>query len=453
MNFDFDLFVIGAGSGGVRASRVAAQLGAKVAVAEDHYLGGTCVNVGCVPKKLFVYASEYSKAVKDAQGFGWQTQDVQFDWASLRDNKTKEITRLNGVYDTLLRGAGVTVLSGHATIEGPQQVSVGGRSYRAKTILIASGGWPRQPDFPGAQFTFNSNDVFSLESLPRRILVQGGGYIAVEFAGIFNGLGCATELVYRGELFLRGFDREVREFVAKEVRNSGVEVSFDTDIAAIEKCADGSLQVTLTSGATRIVDGVFTAIGRDPKIAGLGLENTAVTLDAKGFIAVDDHFRTQQASIFALGDVVGRMPLTPVALAEGMALARYLFAGEPIALDYSNIATAVFCQPNIATLGITEDQAKERGMAFEVFTSEFRPLKNTVSGSTQRTLMKLLVDIPSQRVVGIHMVGPDAGEIIQGLAVAVKAGATKADFDATIGVHPTAAEEFVTMRQPTRRYP
>ncbi len=450
MAYDYDLFVIGAGSGGVRASRVASQLGARVAVAEDRYLGGTCVNVGCVPKKLFVYASEYSKAYKDAQNFGWSQAHPEFNWHTLRDNKTAEIERLNGIYGSILENAGVELINGHASILDPHTIQVGDKTFTSQYILIAVGGWPRKPSFKGAEYTINSNDIFSLEKFPKRILVQGGGYIAVEFAGIFQGLGVETELIYRGPLFLRGFDEEIREFVAKEVEKSGVKLSFHADIEGIEKNPDGSLKVLLNTMEEREVDAVFTAVGRDPKTDGLGLQNTNVQFKSNGAIEVDKNFRTAEKSIFALGDVIGRMALTPVALAEGMALARYLFDKEDVDLDYANIATAVFCQPNIATVGLSEHEASTRGRPFSVYTSEFKPLKNTISGSDQRCLMKLLVDKESDKVIGAQMVGPEAGEIIQGLAIAIKAGATKDDFDSTIGVHPTSAEEFVTMREAVR---
>ncbi len=450
MKYDYDLFVIGAGSGGVRASRIASQLGARVAVAEDRYLGGTCVNVGCVPKKLFVYASEFSKSVKEAEGFGWTASKPEFDWATLRDNKTTEISRLNGIYGSILDNAGVELINGRASIVDPHTVVVAGRQYTTKNILITVGGWPRKPSFPGGENTTDSNEVFSMERFPSRVMVQGGGYIAVEFAGIFNGLGAETELVYRGPLFLRGFDKEVQQFVATEVGRSGVKLSFDTDIDSIERLSDGSLSVELNTGETRIVDMVFAAVGREPKTEGLGLENTAVTFGPGGEIEVNNEFQTGEPSVYALGDVVGRKTLTPVALAEGTALAKHLFADEPVELDYQNIATAVFCQPNIATVGLTEEEIQFSMAPYAVYTSEFRPLKNTISGSEQRTLMKLIVDKTDDKVVGAHMVGPDAGEIIQGVAVAIKAGATKRHFDATVGIHPTSAEEFVTMRESVR---
>ncbi len=450
MDYDYDLFVIGAGSGGVRAARIASQLGARVAIAEDRYLGGTCVNVGCVPKKLFVYGSEYSHAFNDAKGFGWTPGGAAFDWPTLRDNTSAEIERLNGVYRAILAKAGVVLIEGRASVAAAHRVQVAGRAYTAKYILLAVGGWPCQPQFAGAEHTIDSNEVFHLDRFPQRVLVQGGGYIAVEFAGIFAGLGSDTELVYRGPLFLRGFDEEIRRFVAREVIRSGVEVNFNTDIEKIDKRADGSLDVRLNCGEIRHVDAVFSALGRVPKTADLGLENTRVTLTADGAVEVDENFQTAEPGIYAVGDVVGRKALTPVALAEGMALARHLFAGEAVDLSYDNIATAVFCQPTIATLGLGEEEVAASGRAYAVYSSEFRSLKSTLTGSAQRILMKLIVDRASDRILGVHMAGPEAGEIVQGLAVAVKAGATKRDFDATIGIHPTVAEEFVTMREAVR---
>ncbi|MDO6421334.1 glutathione-disulfide reductase [Saccharophagus degradans] len=448
MTFDYDFFVIGAGSGGVRASRIAAGLGAKVAVAEDTFMGGTCVNVGCVPKKLFVYASEFAEHFEAAKGFGWQQVDSSFDWPTLRDNKTKEIERLNGIYERMLGGANVEVIHGRATLLGNNKVSVGDKVVTAKHILIATGGTPKWPTFEGAEHCITSDQIFYLDTLPKRVLVQGGGYIAVEFAGILNGLGCATELAYRGPLFLRGFDSEVREFVATQMAEKGVQLSFNTDIESIAKNDDGSLTVKLNNGDVREVDAVLSAIGREPRINGLGLENTQVKTAKNGFIEVDNNFLTADPSIYAVGDVVGRMPLTPVALAEGMALARYLFDKKPIELNYSNIPTAVFCQPNIATVGLTQQQAEEQFGEVLVFKSDFKALKHTLSGLAERTLMKLIVDKNSNKVVGCHMVGPDAAEIMQGIAIAIVAGATKQDFDNTIGIHPSAAEEFVTMRSP-----
>lgn len=448
--YDFDLFVIGAGSGGVRASRMAAGFGAKVAVAEDTFLGGTCVNVGCVPKKLFVYGSHVAEEVHGAAGYGWRIPSAEFDWPTLRDNKTREIQRLNGIYRNMLINAGVTLLDGRATIVDPHTVAVNGQQYSAERILVATGGWPKIPDIPGAEHMISSNEAFYLDTFPQRVVVLGGGYIAVEFAGIFNGLGADTELVYRGPLFLRGFDQEVREFTAKEVAQKGVKLSFNTNIERIDKLASGEFKVQLTDGSERVVDCVMAATGRAPKTAGLGLENTAVKFNQDGSLVVNDDYQTDEPSIYAIGDVIGGLELTPVALAEGMALAKTLYNNEPTRVDYDNIATAVFCQPGIATVGVTEEQAVERGLRLRIYTSSFRPMKYTLSGLPERTFMKLIVDDASDRVIGCHMVGPDAGEIIQGLAVAIKAGATKTDFDNTIGIHPTAAEEFVTMRTVTR---
>lgn len=448
MSYDYDLFVIGAGSGGVRASRIASQLGAKVAVAEDLYLGGTCVNVGCVPKKLFVYASEFGKAFKSAEGFGWSKAKHDFHWPTLRDGKTAEIERLNSVYGNILSGAGVETITGRAVVVDPNTVQVGDATYTAERILVATGGWPRKPSFPGAEHTFTSNEVFYLDELPASVIVQGGGYIAVEFAGIFHGLGCKTELMYRGPMFLRGFDQEVREFLAEQMSEAGITLSFDTDITDITKLPSNKLSVNLNTGEAREVDGVFTAIGRVPKSADLGLEQTKVKMAKNGAIEVDQNFQTSEPSIYAIGDVVGRMELTPVALAEGMALARHLYDGQAINLDYQNIATAVFSQPNIGTIGYSEEAAIAAGHQCKIFKSNFKAMKNTLSGSSERTFMKLVVDAETDKILGAHMVGADAGEIMQGLAIAIKAGATKSDFDATIGIHPTSAEEFVTMRTP-----
>ena len=448
--FDYDLFVIGAGSGGVRASRIAAGLGARVAVAEDRYMGGTCVNVGCVPKKLYVYASQFSENYKDAEGFGWGAASPDFDWATLRDNKKAEISRLNGIYDTMLGGAGVTVYNDRARITGPHSVVVGSETVSAERVLIATGGWPSIPEFPGSEHAISSNEVFDLETFPKRVLVVGGGYIAVEFAGIFAGLGAQTTQLYRRDLFLRGFDTEVREFVATEIRKKNVDLRFNSNVESIDKLADGSLRATLVGGGTIDADAILYATGRKPNIEGLGLETVNVELNSAGSIAVNDTFQTSEPSIYALGDVIGRMELTPVALAEGMTLARHLYNNQPCVMDYDAIPTAVFCQPNIGTVGPSEEQARETYGDIAVFTSSFRPLKNTISGSEERTMMKLIVDKASDRVVAAHMVGPEAGEIVQGIAIAIKAGATKAVFDSTIGVHPTAAEEFVTLREPTR---
>ncbi|MEN0107788.1 MAG: glutathione-disulfide reductase [Pseudomonas sp.] len=450
MTYDFDLFVIGAGSGGVRAARFAAGFGARVAVAESRYLGGTCVNVGCVPKKLLVYGAHFADEFEQASGFGWTLEGKpDFDWATLISNKNREIQRLNGIYRNLLVNSGVTLLEAHAKIVDAHHVEVDGKTFSTEHILVATGGWPQIPEIPGHEHAINSNQAFFLNELPKRVLVVGGGYIAVEFASIFNGLGADTTLLYRGELFLRGFDGAVRRHLKDELSKSGINLQFNADIARIDKQADGSLHATLKDGRVLEADCVFYATGRRPMLDNLGLENTKVQLDDRGFIEVDDQFQTHEPSILALGDVIGRVQLTPVALAEGMAVARRLFKPEQYRpVDYQHIPTAVFSLPNIGTVGLTEEQARDAGHKVLVFQSEFKPMKLTLTSSQERTLMKLVVDADSDKVLGCHMVGPDAGEIVQGLAVALKAGATKRIFDDTLGVHPTAAEEFVTMRTP-----
>ncbi len=449
MTYDFDLFVIGAGSGGVRAARFAAGYGARVAVAESRYLGGTCVNVGCVPKKLLVYGAHFADEFEQAQGFGWTVGESSFDWPTLIANKNREIERLNGIYRSLLINSGVTLLEGHARIVDEHSVELAGKRYSAKHILIATGGWPQIPQIPGHEHATDSNQAFFLPQLPKRVLVVGGGYIAVEFASIFNGLGAETTLLYRGDLFLRGFDKAVRLHLQDELNKRGLSLQFNSDIARIDKQADGSLQATLKDGRMLHADCIFYATGRRPMLDNLGLENTQVALDERGFIQVDEQYQTSSPSILAIGDVIGRVQLTPVALAEGMAVARRLFKPDEYRkVDYRMIPTAVFSLPNIGTVGLSEEQAREEGYNVKVYESRFRPMKLALTEAQERTLMKLVVDADSDRVLGCHMVGPDAGEIVQGLAVALKAGATKQIFDETIGVHPTAAEEFVTMRTP-----
>ncbi|HBP46595.1 glutathione-disulfide reductase [Pseudomonas sp. FSL R10-0056] len=452
MAYEFDLFVIGAGSGGVRAARFAAGFGAKVAVAESRYLGGTCVNVGCVPKKLLVYGAHFAEDFEQASGFGWSLGEADFDWATLIANKDREINRLNGIYRNLLVNSGVTLIEGHAKITGPNEVEINGQRHTAKHILIATGGWPQIPDIPGHEHAISSNEAFFLKELPKRVLVVGGGYIAVEFAGIFHGLGAKTSLLYRGEMFLRGFDGAVRKHLHEELIKRGMDVQFNADIERIDKQADGSLKATLKDGRELIADCVFYATGRRPMLDNLGLENTGVKLDKRGFVEVDDLYQSAEPSILAIGDVIGRVQLTPVALAEGMAVARRLFKPEQYRpVDYQMIPTAVFSLPNIGTVGLSEEQAIEAGHKVQIFESSFRPMKLTLTECQERTLMKLVVDADTDKVLGCHMVGPEAGEIVQGLAIALKAGATKQHFDETIGVHPTAAEEFVTMRTPVKR--
>lgn len=450
MSYDFDLFVIGAGSGGVRAARFAASFGARVAVAESRYLGGTCVNVGCVPKKLMVYAAHYQDEFKLSRSFGWDVEAKSFDWNTLITNKNTEIERLNGIYEKLLVNSGVHLLNGHAKIVDAHTVDVDGQQYSAKHILVAVGGWPQVPDIPGREYATDSNQVFFLKEQPKRVLVIGGGYIAVEFASVFHGLGSQTQLAYRGDLFLRGFDHDVREHLYQELLKKDMTLRFNCDVQRIDKQEDNSLLITFNDGQTSEVDCIFYATGRRPMLDNLGLENVNIKLNKDGFIAVDEQYQTSESSILAIGDVTGRVQLTPVALAEGMAVARRLFRQEDYRpVDYDLIPTAVFSLPNIATVGLSEEQARADGYTVQTFKSSFRPMKLSLSDQQERIFMKLIVDQATDRVLGCHMVGPDAGELMQGIAVALKAGATKRVFDDTIGIHPTAAEEFVTMRTPS----
>jgi len=446
-HYDYDLFVIGAGSGGVRASRMSAALGARVAVAEDRFLGGTCVNIGCVPKKLMVYASHFREDFEDARGFGWTVGEGRFDWPTLIANKDVEIRRLNGVYERMLKNAGVTIVEGRARVVGPHEVEVAGRRISARHILVATGGKPRRTDeFVGHEHCVVSDDLFHLDRQPERVLIAGGGYIAVEFAGIFNGLGSEVTQLYRDSLFLRGFDEDLRLFLAEEMPKKGIDLRFKTVIRAVEK-RGGRYHVAMSDDTTGEYDAVVLAIGRDPNTAGLGLEEAGVELTARGAVKVDEHYRSSVPSILAIGDVTDRVQLTPVALAEGMVVARDLFGGRQTRLDYDNIPSAVFSQPPLATVGLTEVDARLHHGEIDVYRTSFRPMKHTLSGRDERTMMKLVVERASQKVIGVHMGGMDAAEIVQGIAIAVKAGATKQVFDATIGIHPTAAEEFVTMRE------
>jgi glutathione reductase (NADPH) len=445
-HYDFDLFTIGAGSGGVRASRLAAALGARVAIAEERYLGGTCVNVGCIPKKLLVYASEFADDFEDAEGFGWTVGERRSDWPELVARKDREIERLNGVYRRLLEAAGARIIEGHAVVVDAHTVAIGGRSYTAQTLLVATGGWPWKPAIPGVENTITSNEAFHLETLPRRVLIGGGGYIAVEFAGIFKGLGAEVIQAYRGPLFLRGFDDDLRTALAAEMRKRGIDLRFDVSIEAIER-RDGSLRARLTEGQDVEADQVMIATGRIPNTRGIGLEDVGVKLDRVGAIRVDPLSRSSVPSIYAIGDCTNRMNLTPVAIAEAHAFVETVFRQNPKPMDYRGVPTTVFSQPNLGTVGLTEAEARERFTTIDVYRSTFRPLKHTLSGRDEQTLMKLVVDRATDRVLGCHMIGPDAGEIIQGLAVALRCNATKAQFDATVGIHPTAAEEFVTMRE------
>jgi len=444
--YDFDLFTLGAGSGGVRASRLAAAAGARVAVAEERYLGGTCVNAGCIPKKLLVYASEFADDFADAAGFGWTVGDRRLDWDTLLARKDHEIERLNGVYRRLLEGAGVSVLEGHATLVDTHTVALGGRRYSAETILVATGGWPAKPPIAGAEHAITSNEAFHLERLPRRVLISGGGYIAVEFAGIFHGLGAEVIQVHRGPLFLRGFDDDLRATLAAEMAKRGIVLRFSTTIARIERRGE-RLRAELSDGSRVEADAVMCAIGRTPNTRGIGLEAAGLEIDSAGAIRVDPFSRSSLPSIYAIGDCTNRLNLTPVALGEAHAFVETVFRDRPTAMDYRDVPTAVFSQPTLGTVGLTEGEARRRFGAVDVYRSSFRPLKHTLSGRDEETLVKLVVDHSTDRVLGCHMIGADAAEIVQGLAVALRCNATKAQFDATIGIHPTAAEEFVTLRE------
>lgn len=448
-NYDYELFVIGAGSGGVRAARMSASYGARVGIAEDRYLGGTCVNVGCVPKKLFVYASHVSEEIHNARGFGWEFDHTTFDWSTLIKNKNTEIQRLNGVYKNLLDNTGVETIYGRATIVDEHTVAIEGKQFTAERILVATGGWPMVPDIPGKEHVISSNEAFFLESLPEKIIIVGGGYIAVEFAGIFNGLGVDTTLLYRGPLFLRGFDHDIRITLAEEMQKKGINIKFKTNINSIEKTED-QLIATLEDGTRLEAGQIMYATGRKPMTNDLGLEKVGIKLDEKNAIKVNKDYQTNVPSIYAIGDVTDRVNLTPVALAEGMVLAKRFFGNEDKSVDYSDIPTCVFSQPNLGTVGLTEEQAREKYKDIDIYKSKFTPMKYSLSDNDEKTLMKMIVDKTTDRVIGVHMLGPDAGEIIQGIGIAMKAGARKADFDSTIGIHPTAAEEFVTMREPVK---
>ena len=445
--YNYDLFVIGAGSGGVRAARIAASYGAKVGVAEEYRVGGTCVIRGCVPKKLFVYASHYSEEFEEAAGFGWTVGERSFDWKTLVANKNKEIDRLNGIYIRNLEKAGVEIIQSRATVRDAHTVRLEAedREVTAERILIAVGATPYMPDVPGIEHAISSNEAFHLEELPKRIVVVGGGYIAVEFAGIFNGLGVETKQLYRGPLFMRGFDDDLREMLAEEMTKKGVGLRMNSDIASIVK-KDGELELTLTSGEILKTDAVMYATGRIPLTRGLGLEEAGVKLGKSGQVIVDEYSKTSVDSIYAVGDVTDRANLTPVAIREGHAFADTVYGGKDVKVDHSIIPTAVFSQPEMGTVGLTEAQARERG-EIDLYKTAFRGLKNTLSGSQERTFMKLVVDAKTDKVLGVHILGQGAGELIQAVGIAVTMGATKAQFDATIAVHPTAAEELVTLRE------
>ena len=456
-SFDYDLVVIGGGSGGVRCARISAAHGAKVAIIESRYWGGTCVNVGCVPKKLYFYASHFSEAFAAAPGFGWQLDAPRFDWSILKANRRKEIARLNGVYTRLLDQSGVEIIDGHGQLLDAHTVSVSAssgepslRQLRARRILLATGAWPFVPEFPGCEHVITSNEVFDIAQFPGSVLIVGGGYIALEFAGIFHGLGADTHLVYRGDKLLRTFDESLREVMTEEVATKGIRLSLNCNVQRIARQQDGRLQVELDDGKALVVDTVLYATGRRPNFQGLGLDNVDVALNEKGVVEVNEFYQTSEPSIFALGDIIHTQELTPVATAEGMVLARHLFGGGAEPLAYDNIPSAVFSQPTLAGVGLTEAQARSRYGDIHVFETRFRHMKDTLSGSDSRTYMKVIVERASDRVLGMHMIGDEAGEIMQGLAVAMKAGLTKRVLDSTIGIHPTAAEEFVTLREPVR---
>lgn len=446
----YDLLVIGAGSGGVRASRVAASLGAKVAVIEKSALGGTCVNLGCVPKKLFVYAARYEDVAAKAAGFGWSVAAPQFNWQVLRTNKDREIQRLNAVYQQLLTDSDVEIIQGEAVIESPNRVRVGDHSYRARHILIAVGGHPFVPEFAGSQHVFTSDDAFHLPELPRRIMIVGGGYIGIEFAGIFSGLGVETHLCHSRDKLIGGFDEDLRRVIGQEVARKGVQLHFNTYIERVEKINAQELAVFARDGRQWITEGVMYATGRRPNVSRLGLEHTAVALNDKGMVQVNDYFQTAEPSIYAVGDAVGRKALTPVALAEAEIAVRHMFEQRTASIDYDLIPTAIFSQPPVATVGLTEAAARERYGEIDVYQTTFKPLQFALSDSSEKTFMKLLVDQRTDKVLGCQMVGPEAPEIMQGFAVALTVGATKAEFDRTLGIHPTLAEEFVLMRKPAK---
>jgi glutathione reductase (NADPH) len=447
MAFDYDLFIIGAGSAGVRAARIAAGHGAKVAIAEESRVGGTCVIRGCVPKKLLVYASHFGEDFEDAEGYGWSGPRPRFDWARLIANKDKEIDRLNAAYKSTLAKAGAELIETRAELVDRHTIALGGKQVAAEIILIATGSWPEMPKLPGIEHAITSNECFHLERLPERVVVVGGGYIALEFAGIFNGLGSKTTVLYRGEQVLRGFDHDVRSFLADELAKKGIDVRCRTQVARIDQVA-GALAVTLDDGSTIDCDQVLYATGRRPLTRNMGLEKVGVALDDAGAIKVDGWSKSSVPNIYAVGDCTNRVNLTPVAIREGHAFADSVFGKRPWMVDHADFPSAVFTQPPVGTVGLTEELARDKYGAVDIYRETFRPMKHTMTGRSERTLMKLVVDRKTQAVVGAHMVGLDAPEIIQTLAIAVKMKATKQQIDQTIAIHPTAAEEFVTMRTP-----
>lgn len=445
--FDVDLFIIGAGSGGVRAARIAAEHGARVMVAEEYRVGGTCVIRGCVPKKLLVYASRFAYEFEEAAAFGWTIKGTKFSWPTLIANMNKEIARLEAAYRATLARNKVEIVDTRAVIEGPHAVRLldSGTVVRAKTILVATGGHPVMPEIPGIEFAISSNEAFHLKKLPRRILIQGGGYVGLEFACLFAGLGAQVTLVHRGEEILRGFDDDVRHHVRVEMEARGIHVILNHMVASLRK-KGRAVCARLSDGAEQEVDQVMFATGRRANTAGIGLERVGIALDARGAVAVDEQSRSTVPSIYAIGDVTDRLQLTPVAIREGHAFADTVFGGKPWSVDHKNVPTAVFSEPEIGVVGFTEAEARKGGRPIDIYRTSFRPMKSTMSGRATTVLMKLVVDRESDRVLGVHIVGDAAAEMIQMVAIAVKMGARKADLDATVALHPTAAEELVTLR-------
>ena len=447
-DYDYDLFTIGAGSGGVRASRVAAAHGAKVALAEEHRVGGTCVIRGCVPKKMLVYGAHFAEDLEDAKAFGWTLDNPKFDWATLRDNVLKDVDRLNGLYTETLENHGVEVILERAELTGPHEITLAsGRKVTAKHILVATGARPHVPDCPGSELGITSNEAFHLDALPPRILIAGGGYIANEFAGIFNEFGSHVTIINRSDVLLRGYDESLRDRLLQISTMMGLDVRFHAEFRGIEETEDGCLKVSMTNHDDLIVDCVLFATGRVPNTEGLGLDKAGVKLGERGEIVVDRFSKTNVDHIYAVGDVTDRVQLTPVAIREGQAFADTVFGkGDPVAVDHSCIPAAVFSHPPLAGVGLTEGEARNKYGSVRVYQSDFRPMKNVLAGRNERSLYKMICDEDSGKILGIHMIGPEAAEIMQAAAVAVKAGLTKADFDATVAIHPTMAEELVLMR-------
>lgn len=449
--YDYDLFVLGGGSGGVRAARIAAGYGARVGICEEYRYGGTCVIRGCVPKKMLVYASHFAEDFHDAKQYGWDLSVNGFNWSKLISAKDQEIDRLNQVYIRMLESAGVTLHHSRGVFEDPHAIGLDGKTVTAEKILIAVGGYPVKPDLPGIEHAITSNEAFHLAELPRRVVVVGGGYIAVEFAGIFNGMGSDVKLLYRGEQILRGFDLDVREHLSNELVKKHIDLQLHSNIVSIEQHSNGGgnfLRAKLTDGSTLDADCIMYATGRRPATDNLGMDAAGVELSSNGAVVVDGWSRSSCEHIFAVGDVTDRIALTPVALLEGHCFADSEFGANPRQPDHNDVASAVFSQPPQASVGLPEHAAREQYGELTLYKSSFRTLKHSLTDNTEKTFMKLIVDAASDRVVGVHMVGPDAPELIQGVAIAIKCGATKAQFDATVGIHPTSGEEFVTMRQP-----